>query len=324
VPGALSAVARLAGTTGARVAWVPRRAGERGAVDAGALPTLLPGGRLLSAENDRAEVAAVWGPVPETPGRDLDTLLAAAASGALSALVVGALDPADCPDPALALDALDKVSFLVSLELRRTPVTDRADVVFPVAAAVEKSGTYLDWEGRARPFEQVLRGSGKLSDGRVLHTLADEMDVPLGLPDVPSARAEIARLGARASRPPSPSYEPGTPTEPQAGEAVLSSWHWLLDDGSLQDGEPFLAGTARRPRLHLSAATAAEIGAAEGSVVTVRSDRGSLSLPLVVADLPDRVVWVPMRTAVAAVRRDLAVGPGAVVRISVESAGATA
>jgi NADH-quinone oxidoreductase subunit G len=150
------------------------------------------------------------------------------------------------------------------------------------------------------------------------------MDIPLGLPDVPSARAEIARLGARASRPPSPSYEPGTPTEPKLGEAVLASWHWLLDDGSLQDGEPFLAGTARQPRLHLSTATAAEIGAAEGAVVTVRSDRGSLSLPLVVADLPDRVVWVPMRTAVAAVRRDLAVGPGAVVRISVESAGATA
>ncbi|MBW3638722.1 MAG: NADH-quinone oxidoreductase subunit G [Actinobacteria bacterium] len=324
VPGALSAVARLAGTTGARVAWVPRRAGERGAVDAGALPTLLPGGRLLSAEADRAAVAAVWGPVPETPGRDLDTLLAAAASGALSALVVGALDPADCPDPALALDALDKVPFLVSLELRRTPVTDRADVVFPVAAAVEKSGTYLDWEGRARPFEQVLRGSGKLSDGRVLHTLADEMDLPLGLPDVPSARAEIARLGARGSRPPQPSYDAVVTANPAAGEAVLASWHWLLDDGSLQDGEPFLAGTARQPRLHLSAATAAEIGAAEGFVVTVRSDRGSLSLPLVVADLPDRVVWVPMRTAVAAVRRDLRVGPGAVVQISVEPAGGAA
>jgi NADH-quinone oxidoreductase subunit G len=45
VPGALSAVAKLAADTGARLAWVPRRAGERGALEAGALPTLLPGGR---------------------------------------------------------------------------------------------------------------------------------------------------------------------------------------------------------------------------------------------------------------------------------------
>ena len=316
IPGALSAVAGLAEATGARVAWVPRRAGERGAVDVGALPTLLPGGRLVSDAADRLEVAAVWGSVPDAPGRDLDALLTAASGGQLSGLLVGSVDPADCPDPGLALDALDRVSFLVSLELRRSPVTDRADVVFPVAAAVEKAGTYLDWEGRARPFEQVLRLSGALSDGRVLHTLAAEMDVPLGLPDVLSARAEIARLGCRAARPPVPVYTPVEVVEPQQGEAVLASWHWLLDDGSLQDGEPFLAGTAKRPRLHLSAATAAEIGAVEGALVTVRSDRGSLTLPLVVADLPDRVVWVPMRTAAAAVRRDLAVGPGAIVGIA--------
>ena len=48
VPGALSAAAALAAKTGAKLAWVPRRAGERGAVDAGALPTLLPGGRALA------------------------------------------------------------------------------------------------------------------------------------------------------------------------------------------------------------------------------------------------------------------------------------
>jgi len=56
VPGALSAVLELAESTGARLAWVPRRAGERGAVDAGALPTLLPGGRQVSTRgDDRAE-----------------------------------------------------------------------------------------------------------------------------------------------------------------------------------------------------------------------------------------------------------------------------
>ena len=35
VPGALTAALALAGTTGAKLAWVPRRAGERGAVEAG-------------------------------------------------------------------------------------------------------------------------------------------------------------------------------------------------------------------------------------------------------------------------------------------------
>ena len=322
VPGALSAVSRLAAATGARVAWVPRRAGERGAVDAGTLPGLLPGGRSTSSPA-AADVAALWGPLPERPGRDLDGILTAARDGGLSALVVGAVDPADCPDPWLALDALDAVPFLVSLELRRSPVTDRADVVLPVAAAVEKSGTYLDWEGRARPFDTVLHRVGGLSDLRALHVLADELDRPLGLPDVVSARAEIAGLGAVTTRSAAPAHDAAPLPVPGAGEALLASWHWLLDDGSLQDGEPFLAGTAKKPRLHLSAATAAEIGAVEGSLVTVSTDRGSLSLPLVVADLPDRVVWVPMRTPDAAVRRDLAVPLGSVVRIAVTPTPAT-
>uniref|UniRef100_UPI002600DE08 NADH-quinone oxidoreductase subunit G n=1 Tax=Nocardioides sp. TaxID=35761 RepID=UPI002600DE08 len=37
-PGALSAAAALAKRTGARLAWVPRRAGDRGAIEAGCLP----------------------------------------------------------------------------------------------------------------------------------------------------------------------------------------------------------------------------------------------------------------------------------------------
>src|SRR6185312_10020577 len=42
VPGALSAAAALAASCGARLAWIPRRAGERGALETGALPGLLP------------------------------------------------------------------------------------------------------------------------------------------------------------------------------------------------------------------------------------------------------------------------------------------
>lgn len=67
-PGALTAVLRLAHATGARIAWVPRRAGERGAVEAGALPGLLPGGRPVTAPAARAEAAAAWGWSNSRPG----------------------------------------------------------------------------------------------------------------------------------------------------------------------------------------------------------------------------------------------------------------
>ena len=57
VPGLLTAVAALARTTGARLAWVPRRAGERGGIEAGCLPFLLPGGRPVTDAAARRRVA---------------------------------------------------------------------------------------------------------------------------------------------------------------------------------------------------------------------------------------------------------------------------
>ena len=87
----------------------------------------------------------------------------------------------------------------------------------------------------------------------------------------------------------------------------------LLDNGRLQDGEPYLAGTARPPVARLSAATAAGIGAAEA--VTVSTWRGSVTLPLVITEMPDQVVWLPLNSPGSAVHRDLGVTVGAVVRI---------
>ncbi|HEU5266401.1 MAG TPA: NADH-quinone oxidoreductase subunit G, partial [Jatrophihabitans sp.] len=192
-PGALSAAAALAARTGARLAWVPRRAGERGAIDAGALPNLLPGGRLVADAAARAEVAAMWGDasVPMQPGRDADAILQAIAEGGLAALVVGGVDPADLANPALAAEALERAGFIVSLEIRRSAVTERADVVLPVAPPTEKAGRYVTWEGRRRPFELVFKGTGAMSDARVLNALAEELDVDLGLPTVEAARDEL-------------------------------------------------------------------------------------------------------------------------------------
>src|SRR3954468_14881316 len=114
VPGALSAALTLAGTTGAKLAWVPRRAGERGALETGCPPALLPGGRPVADASARVALGTVWGStVPVHPGRDGNAIVAAAAAGELQALVVGGVDPVDLPDRAAAVAALD-AAFLVS------------------------------------------------------------------------------------------------------------------------------------------------------------------------------------------------------------------
>lgn len=192
--------------------WIPRRAGERGAIEAGALPSLLPGGRPATDPRARDEVTLAWGiaSLPHRHGRDTGQIVEAAATGELSALVVAGVEVADLPDPARAREALSAVGFLVSLELRPSEVTGLADVVFPVAAVAEKAGTFLNWEGRARLFESALKPEQMTrrvspTDGRVLQMLADAMDVHLGLPDLRTARVELDSLGtwdgARATEP---------------------------------------------------------------------------------------------------------------------------
>ena len=146
----------------------------------------------------RAEVGALWGAeLPSAPGpRHHRACSPPLRDGELAGLVVGGVDPGDLPDPALAEAALAEAGFVVSLEMFPTAVTEWADVVLPVAAAAEKAGSYLDWEGRARPFDATLHGTGRLPDGRVLHGLAEEMDADLRLPAPEAARAELAALGA--------------------------------------------------------------------------------------------------------------------------------
>ncbi|RQW87129.1 molybdopterin dinucleotide binding domain-containing protein, partial [Micromonospora globispora] len=291
---------------------------------AGCLPNLLPGGRPVTEPAARAELGEAWniaaGVIPSQAGRDTDGIVATAADGQLGALVVAGVDPADLADPRLAERALDAVPFLVSLELRMSAVARRADVVFPVAPVVEKAGSFLDWEGRLRPFDVVLE-TGAMTDGRVLDALAAQLDVRLGTGDVMSVRRELGGLPpTRVRRPSAPSVEPAAVPQPGAGEAVLATWHQLLDLGSLTDGDEHLLGTARPPVVRLGKGTAEAIGVADGDPVTVGTDRGAITLPAAITEMPDGVVWLPTNSPGSTVRRSLGATSGTVVRIAASRA----
>ncbi len=159
----------------------------------------------------------------------------------------------------------------------------------------------------------------------MLAAIADEMDVHLGLPDAAAAAPRAGRARPRPARP----GRAGAPARrrrrgqidqlgrphPGPGQALLATWHNLLDAGRMQDGEPNLAGTARASVAKMSAATAAEAGVAEGDKVTVATDRGEITVPLQIADMPDRVVWLPANSAGCAVRSGLGAGHGTLVTV---------
>ncbi len=316
--GALRAAADLAAATGARLAWVPRRAGVRGALVAGALGALLPGGRPAGDAVARAQVAAVWevDRLPDATPRDTAGILAAAAAGDLDALVVGGLDPADVGDPHVG-DALER-AFVVSLELRESAVTAVADVVLPVAPQAEKSGSYVNWEGRVRPFEEAL-SSNAVSDHRALDMLANEMGHFLETRTQREIHDQFEALGpwdgVRAAWAPAGQHGAGAPAG--WGDFALATWATLLDAGRMQDGEPFLAGTAPRSMARLSETSARRLGVADGEPVTVTGPTGSITLPVVVTEgMVDGVVWLPTNSKDCSVRTGLGTDAGGYVAVT--------
>ena len=252
-PGALSAVAELVAKTGAKLAWIPRRAGDRGALDAGLLPI---------------------------DGRNTSEIIAATGL-AIKGLVVGGVSPEDVDGDLMS--AIEKAQFVVSLETRHTDVTAEADVVLPVAVVTEKAGTFRNWEGRDRSFGAVIPTPGALSDADVLGELARELGKSLSVTDFwatatkPAIKANAASVETIGN-----------------GQAVLSTWRHLLDKGSLQSGEPYLAATARVAVVRVSPATAQKLNLVDGGTATVSCCGKSATAPLIVtAGMSDGVVWLP-------------------------------
>ncbi|WP_432559711.1 NADH-quinone oxidoreductase subunit G [Granulicoccus sp. GXG6511] len=333
--GTLTAALDLVHRTGAKLGWVPRRAGERGAVEAGTLPNLLPGGRLVTEPTARVDVQAAWGVanLPAEPGLDADAAFAAAAEGRVRALVVGGVEPADFRHPEAVIRGLEAAEFVVSLETRLSQVTERADVVFPVSLIEERSGTFLNWEGRERGMTQYLGAQHVMSDLRVLAALADAMGAPLGIRTAEQAKAELEEIGPwDGSRAEMPDQAPADLAEPGPGQAVLATWRELIDDSRGADGEEALLATARQPVVRMNAAMAN--GLPDGTLVRVATDRGELVLPLAVTEeMIDRVVWVPTAIRGARVSTVLGAVAGDVVdvaladsehRFTAESEGAEA
>jgi NADH-quinone oxidoreductase subunit G len=293
--GLFSAVVALSAKTGAKIAYIPRRAGERGALEAGALGIVLPGGRPVTDAAARVDIAAAWGvnSLPSTPGRSTSQIIEALASGDLDAVVVGGVDAHDLPHGREAIAALKK-SFVVSLEIAPSSVTAVADVVLPVAAITEKSGSFLNWEGRARAFDEAVADSLNRSDVRILSMLADALGEPISLGTVTATAREFSQLGSWDGVRIQLAPVSAVSTKSVSGnEAILTSWRRLLDMGTLQKGEDNLAGTRRPTVAVISKKRADSIGVVSGQQVRVSNAHGSITIPALVEDIHDDAVWIP-------------------------------
>ena len=310
--GALSAVIKLVNDSGAKLGWIPRRAGEKGAIAAGALPNLLPGNRPISDASARVDIATAWSidSLPSEIGMSSTEII----NSDLQAVLIGGVDPMD-----ISADAKVKLAkkFVVSLEIRQSDITDIASVVLPVAAVVEKSGSFMDWQGSARNFEAAVEQSLNRSDVRILSMLADEIGKPINLATVKSARNEFESIGNWDGS--KNSMKPVAATSainPSSDEAVLNSWRNLLDKGSMQDGEDNLAGTARKSVVVISPARAKSLSVSENDLVRVSNDYGAITLPCSINEIEDSSVWLPRNSQSSQLIRNLGTVSNSIVKVA--------
>jgi NADH-quinone oxidoreductase subunit G len=323
-PGAASAFAALAEETGASMALLCRRANDRGALRAGLHPALLPGGRSVADEEQRAAVGAAWGgEVPVEPGRDTAKILEAAAAREIDVLFLVGVDPLrDFPDASLARKALENVRYKVVVDISGDGLAIFADVMFPAAPYLEKDGHYTDWEGRAQRLRPLRPPVGLArSEWEIFQELSEVMGADMGFHSLDDLHEEMATLlgpegavgGAvggprerRASELPFRTSSEASTRTPGAsragasgvdgadsadgatakeGELVLFSYPLLVDEGRLSEGAAELKeALEEQPFIEVHPADAERLGLVDGVPARLRTAAGEVELPVRVTD----------------------------------------
>ena len=127
---------------------------EQGSTDAGCVPDRLPGHQPVTDSAARSRIATEWGIAPPVdPGMTASELLAAFGTEIRGAIVVGENPAISKRDPEWIRRRLDGLDLLVVLDIAPSETTRHADVVLPVAAGIEKPGTFTNLERRIQRSE---------------------------------------------------------------------------------------------------------------------------------------------------------------------------
>jgi NADH-quinone oxidoreductase subunit G len=307
-PGVVAAAAGLAERVGGRFALLCRRAGDRGALRGGLHPGLLPGGRSVEQDDQRAAVEVAWGTLlPKELGRGTRAILEASAARDIDVLFLVGVDPRrDFPDASLAERALQNVPHKVVVDIDARHLRAYADAMLPAAPYLEKDGHYTDWEGRSQRLRPVRNPTGLArSEWEIFQELSEAMGHDMGFRSLDDLHEEMARLLApqptaevdlarRGQSPPNPTPREVSPP-PTDGSMVLFSYPLLVDEGRLSEGADALKEALEEsPFVEIHTADAGRLGLSDGETARVRTAAGEVELPVRITDgIARGAVFVP-------------------------------
>ena len=272
-----------------RVAYVSRRANDRGALVAGVHPSLLPGGRRFAVDEERTEVENLWGPIiVGDEGRNWRGILQACADREIDVLFLIGVDPLrDYPDAQLAQRALQNVRYKVVQSLELGSLEAYADAFLPAAAFLEKDGHVTTWEGRNQRIRPIRGAAGiSLPDWEIFASLALASGGDLGFETLDELHHEMGRLLApQAPRGNAASSSPAETVTVPDDMLQLFSYPLLVDEGRLSErADELKAALGEEPFVELHPDDADARGIVDGGRVLVRTAAGEAELPARVTD----------------------------------------
>jgi len=269
-------------------------------------------GLLIMGEKNNSQGAVDLGIYPKAGGLNAQAIIDGCAAGSVKTLYVAGENPVvSYPNRAKIEKALDQVEFLVVADLFLTETAQLADVVFPACSFAEKSGTFTSLGRRVQRVQQAIKpialsktdfeilnllnialgGKKYAGQGELFTEIAASVPAYQGLSQAGlgdegkvlpvSVTAKLVPVAAPALK--------GVP-----GKLALVTGSALYHCGTMSrygEGPMLVCPDAYA---ELSVADAAALKIAEGDMVTVKSDTGSVSLKAKVGKrVPQGVVFAP-------------------------------
>lgn len=266
----------------------------QGLLDMGVAPDCLPGYRGLS---ESAAFGAVWKrDLPQKAGKDAMQIIEGIEKGDIKALYLLGSNPATFPGGQRILKALEKLELLIVEDIFPNEVTQLAHVVFPAAAAAEKSGSFTTTDNRVQPLAKAKEAPGNArEDWDILSDLYDRLTMS-STPASPAAIFEEIKAvtgmysgyaqtveGACLSTGKAAGSTKISFQEIPAATAVAGSGMTLLagpilfHSGTTSTWSENNREVSPEGFLELSAADAAAMGISDGVAIRLTSAAGSIS-----------------------------------------------
>ncbi|MGD1982741.1 MAG: NADH-quinone oxidoreductase subunit NuoG [Chromatiaceae bacterium] len=274
------AVAAAAGVT---LGFVGAGSNDTGAWMAGAVPHRQPGGKPVATPG--AAVATMIQDPPELM------------------VTIGFEPEMDVADPAGMQAAMQRSKVLALTSHLSPGLEARADILLPIAAFAETSGTYVNLSGVAQSFRGVASPAGEARPAwKVLRVLGNLVDIE-GFDYVESTEVRDEVLGLCSKLEPDNSMPAlGQPLAPRLAPAT---WEriggvpmYAIDATTRRAHALQLTPDAWRNGVRIGPGAAAKLGIAANDPVRVTQGDASVELTVSIDDaVPDGCIWLP--TAVA-------------------------